>query len=93
MQDDPRDIFSDQYEGPVNVSHPDEVSVKSVVDILSKYTQRKDIVYVLDKPVGPMRRCVDNTKYNTLYSSRPKIGFEEGFIRLHESIRAQVGKI
>lgn len=86
-------FFSDQYEGPVNVSHPDEVSVKAVVDILSQYTQRKDIIYVLDKPVGPTRRCVDNTKYNTLYSSRPEIDLEEGFISLYESIKTQIGKI
>lgn len=85
-------FFSNKYEGPVNVSHPDEVSVKAIIDILSRYTGREDIRYVVDKPVGPIRRGVDCTKYNTLYSSRPEINYTDGFIDLYESIKGRVEK-
>lgn len=85
-------FFDPQYYGPVNVSHPQEVSVREVVDALSAHTGRTDIAYEPDKPTGPMRRPVDNTKFYSHYAWRPKVGIAEGFTRLYDHIAAQIGR-
>ena len=79
-------FFNDDYYGPVNVSHPDEVSIREVVEILANQSGRLDVSYNSTKPTGPMRRSVDNTKFNSHYKSRPKIGIAEGFARLYEDV-------
>jgi nucleoside-diphosphate-sugar epimerase len=80
-------FLADYYNGPVNISHPDEVSVKSIVDLLSKYTSRFDVFYNVDKPVGPVRRPVSMKKYNSIYKYRPKTDYSLGFVSLYESIK------
>lgn len=84
-------FFAKSYHGPVNVSHPMEVSVREVVDVLSVHTGRKDIEFDPTKPTGPMRRPVDNTKYYAHYSWRPKVDVAEGFTRLYDHIANQAG--
>lgn len=83
-------FLSNVYNGPVNISHPDEVSVKSIVDLLSNYTSRDDVFYNVNKPVGPIRRPVSMTKYNSLYSYFPKTNYVAGFTRLYESIKSKI---
>ncbi len=83
-------FFSDDYFGPVNVSHPDEVSVRDVVAVLSEHTGRTDISYDATKPTGPLRRPVNNDKFCSHYSWRPKVGIREGFTRLYEHIASEV---
>ena len=83
-------FFAPQYHGPVNVSHPREVSVREVVDALAEHTGRTDITFDQTKPTGPLRRPVDNSKYNSLYAWRPLVDMEEGFTRLYESIRSEM---
>jgi GDP-D-mannose 3',5'-epimerase len=83
-------FFHDDYHGPVNVSHPREVSVREVVDVLSQHTRRTDVTFDTSKPTGPLRRPVDNSKFNSFYKWRPRIEIAEGFTRLYESIRREV---
>jgi GDP-D-mannose 3',5'-epimerase len=83
-------FFDDRYHGPVNVSHPREVSVREVVDVLSAHTGRTDISYDPTKPTGPTRRPVDNAKFYSHYAWRPRVDIAEGFTRLYEYIVRQV---
>lgn len=83
-------FFDERYHGPVNVSHPLEVSVNEVVDALSALTGRTDITYDTTKPTGPSRRPVDNTKFNSHYQYRPRIDIANGFTRLYKHIAQQV---
>lgn len=83
-------FFNNSYFGPVNISHPEEVSVQRVVDILKAVSGRKDVIFNLDRPTGPRRRPVDNSKFESCYLSRPKITAEEGFVRLYHHIQKQL---
>lgn len=83
-------FFNESYHGPVNVSHPLEVSVNDVVDVLSALTGRKDITYDPTKPTGPLRRPVDNRKFNSHYLYRPNVDITTGFTRLYNHIAHQV---
>jgi GDP-D-mannose 3',5'-epimerase len=85
-------FFREKYFGPVNVSHPREVSVREVVDTLSAHTGKTDIFFDTTKPTGPMRRPVDNTKYYSHYAWRPQVEIADGFTRLYEHILRQVGR-
>jgi nucleoside-diphosphate-sugar epimerase len=86
------EIFLDEhYHGPVNVSHPAEVSVRDVIEVLSAHTGKHDIVYDSTKPTGPLRRTVDNSKFYSHYSWRPRVDTAEGFTRLYDHILQQVG--
>jgi GDP-D-mannose 3',5'-epimerase len=86
-------FFNEQYFGPVNVSHPREVSVREVVDVLSAHTGKTDVSYDPTKPTGPMRRPVDNTKFYSHYAWRPQVDVAAGFTRLYEYIAQQAGRV
>ncbi len=83
-------FFNERYHGPVNVSHPQEVSVRQIIDVLSAYTGRTDIFYDSTKPTGPTRRPVDNSKFNSHYHWRPRVPVADGFVRLYEHIVSDI---
>ena len=83
-------FFDTNYYGPVNVSHPQEVSVREIVDVLSEHTGRRDVYFNKDKPTGPMRRPVDNSKFYSHYAWRPRVQINEGFTRLYDHILGQI---
>jgi GDP-D-mannose 3',5'-epimerase len=82
-------FFAESYRGPVNVSHPAEVSVREVVEILSEFTGRSDYHFNEQKPTGPSRRTVDTSKFCSNYSTRARIDTRAGFVRLYRAIKAQ----
>lgn len=83
-------FMANNYHGCVNVSHPREVSVREVVDVLARHTGKSDIVFNTTMPTGPMRRLVDNTKFYAHYKHRPRVDIEEGFVRLYDHIAQEV---
>lgn len=85
-------FFNANYFGPVNVSHPQEVSVREIVDVLAGHTGRTDISFDPTKPTGPMRRPVDNSKFNAHYKWRPQVEIRQGFTRLYEHIVHETGR-
>lgn len=83
-------LRAESYEGPVNISSPDEVSVRQVVEILSEHTGRQDYRYVTDAPVGPSRRGVDMRLFYERYAERPTVLLKEGMLRLFKWIQADM---
>jgi nucleoside-diphosphate-sugar epimerase len=80
-------ILSEKYIEPVNISHPEEVSIAQIVDILREHTGRTDISFDITKPTGPKRRPVDMSLFNSIYKTRAMAGVKDGFIKLYEYLK------
>jgi len=81
-------FFSDEYFGPVNISSNKEVKINDVVKILSNLSGKDNIRYDKSKPVGPVRRAVDMSKFYANYKSRPMISLEKGLEQVFDYVKS-----
>jgi GDP-D-mannose 3', 5'-epimerase len=81
-------FFAKDYFGSVNISSSDEVKIKDVVNILSKYTGKTNIKYDEDKPTGVLKRAVDMRKFNKHYKTRQQVSLEKGTKKLFDYVKS-----
>ncbi|MBW6431572.1 NAD-dependent epimerase/dehydratase family protein [Patescibacteria group bacterium] len=80
-------LLANYYAGPVNISHPQEVKINEIIEILKKHSKREDISYDTSKPTGPVRRPVDMASFYKHYDQRPLISVKQGFIKLFKYLK------
>lgn len=80
---------SERYEGPVNISSNEVVTVKQCAKWACDYLEiSPKFIYQPDKPTGVMTRGVDNSKYEKIYKYRQKIKTQKGFELITDYIRS-----
>lgn len=78
--------FSDVYDGPVNISHPDTITIKECVDLLCAQAGIPGQYEFTGEKEGVTKRTADLTKYNALYQYRPKVSPLSGFTRIYRDV-------
>jgi len=81
-------LATERYNGPdpVNLGSGEEVTIKELVEIISRLTGFKgNIEWDTNKPDGQPRRCLDTSKAERLFGFRAQTRFEIG---LRETIQA-----
>jgi len=83
-------LFSD-YELPVNIGNPSEISIKDFAEEIIKLTGTKSkIVYKPLPQDDPKQRCPDITKAKQILGWEPKVGRSEGLKRTYEYFAKKV---
>lgn len=81
-------LFSD-YELPVNIGNPDEISIKDFAEEIIKLTNTKQKVVYRDLPVNdPMQRQPDISLAKKLLNWEPKVGRAEGMKKTFEYFKS-----
>lgn len=83
--------FSEHYEGPVNISYPDSVTIKECVDLLCSQADIPGKYLFTGENEGVTKRSVDMTKYFALYNYRPKVMPVAGFTRIYRYVCKDLG--
>lgn len=81
-------FLKDNYFGAVNISSDKEVKIKDVVNILSEYSGKSNIIYDLSKPTGVTKRAVNMSKFYKNYKTRQQISLEEGVKKLFDYVKS-----
>jgi GDP-D-mannose 3', 5'-epimerase len=80
-------MMSPKYQGEVNISSDEQVTIKQCVDWLCEFADiRPRYIFEKNKPTGVISRGVDNTKFKRLYSYRNKVTTKEGFRLVFEDL-------
>ena len=80
-------LATEKYNGnePVNLGTGFEISIKDLVDLISRLTGfTGEVSFDATKPDGQPRRCLDTSRAFTEFGYQAKIGFEEGLKRTVE---------
>jgi GDP-L-fucose synthase len=74
-------MATEKYNGsePVNIGAGQEITIKSLVDIIKELTQYQGkVVWDTSKPDGQPRRCLDTSRAETYFDFKADISFKEG---------------
>lgn len=83
-------MMSSKYQGAVNISSDQQVTVKQCADWLCEFAEiRPRYIFEKTKPTGVVFRGVDNSKFKKLYSYRDNITTKEGFRLVFEDLSKQ----
>jgi GDP-L-fucose synthase len=64
---------------PVNLGSSNELSIKELVEIISRVTGFEGrIVWDTTRPNGQPRRSLDTSRANGIFGFKAQVGFEEG---------------
>ena len=80
-------LAAEKYESvePLNLGTGEEVSIKDLANLILKIMNEKmTINWIIEKPNGQPRRCVDSNKAFREIGFKPKISFEDGLKRTIE---------
>lgn len=78
-------LMDSDYNLPVNIGNPHEITVKEIAEIIVKLTNSKsEIVYEELPKDDPTKRKPDITKARTILGWEPKVGLEEGLTKTIE---------
>ena len=66
-------------EDPINIGSDEEISIKALVELLCKHTNKTPkVIFDTTKPDGHLRRASDITKAKAKLQFKPKVSIEEG---------------
>jgi len=81
-------LMASNYNLPVNIGNPREISIKDIAEIILKLTGSKSEIEYKELPQDdPTRRKPDITRAKTILGWEPKIELEEGLKRTIEAMK------
>lgn len=81
-------LMASNYNLPVNIGNPREISIKEIAEIILKLTGSKSEIEYKELPQDdPTRRKPDITRAKTILGWEPKIELEEGLKRTIEAMK------
>lgn len=76
---------------PINIGSAERVSITELVEHIAAVSgKRVNVVYDLDRPVGPRGRCSDNTRCAQLLGWEPRVPLADGLALTYRWIEDQV---
>jgi len=86
-------IMLSDFDSPLNLGRNDLISLKSLVEIVSKVANKEIIIdYDITKPQGVRGRNSDNSLIKEVLNWEPSISMESGISQTYEWINSQVKK-
>ncbi len=81
-------LMKSDYNLPLNIGNPEEVTILELAKRIKKLTQSQSKI-VFKEGGDSIRRCPDITKAKEILKWQPKVNLEEGLLKMIQWMRAK----
>ncbi len=84
-------LMESNFQQPVNLGNPNEITVLEIADKIKKRTNSKSEIIFKDLPIDdPTRRCPDISRAKKILDWEPKVKLEEGLEKTIEYFKKEI---